>query len=98
MNLNIKRSMKRVNLKIYGRVQGVFFRDSVKRKAKGLGLTGWVKNEADRTVKIIAEGEEKNLKEFIDWCYNGPILARVDQVEVEWQEGEGEFDGFEIIY
>ena len=91
-------TQKRAVLKIYGRVQRVFFRDSSRRKARKLGLVGWVKNESDSSVKIIAEGEEKNLKEFIEWCYNGPILARVEKVEVEWGEPRGEFEGFEIRY
>ena len=90
--------VKRVNLKIYGRVQRVFFRDSSRRKARKLGLVGWVKNESDSAVKIIAEGEERDLKKFIKWCYNGPILARVEKVEVEWEEARGEFEKFEIKY
>jgi len=90
--------IKRASLKIYGRVHGVFYRDSARRKAKKLGLVGWVRNEPDKTVKIIAEGEEKNLKKFIEWCYNGTILARVEKAEVEWEEAEGEFERFKIIY
>ena len=63
--------MKHVNIKIYGKVQGVFFRDSSQRKAKELNLSGWVRNELDGTVQIVAEGEEKNLKELIEWCRAG---------------------------
>ena len=57
---------KQTVLKIYGRVQGVFFRDSSRRKAKELGLSGWVRNEPDGTVQIVAEGEEKSLKKLIE--------------------------------
>jgi acylphosphatase len=89
---------KRIVLKIYGRVQMVFYRDSTRRKAKKLGLVGWVKNEPDKTVKIIAEGEEGGLKELIDWCYNGPMLAKVEKVDIEWGEAKGEFKEFEIKY
>jgi acylphosphatase len=64
---------KRVGLKIYGKVQGVFFRDSSQRKAKELDLSGWIKNEPDGTVRITAEGEEKDLKELIEWCRAGGI-------------------------
>jgi acylphosphatase len=89
---------KRTILKIYGRVQGIFFRDSTQRKARELGLTGWVRNEPDGTVKIVAEGEEGDLKKLIKWCYNGPRLARVEKVDIEWAEATGEFERFEIIY
>ena len=89
---------KQVILKIYGRVQGIFFRDSTRKKARQLGLTGCVSNESDRTVKVIAEGEEKELEELIKWCYNGNRLARVDKIDIQWQEATGQFEGFEIKY
>ena len=90
--------MKRIILKIYGRVQGVFFRDSTRRKARQLGLTGWVSNESNGTVKIVAEGEEGKLEELIKWCYNGNRLTRVDKIDIQWQEATGQFEGFEIKY
>lgn len=90
--------MKRIILKIYGRVQLVLYRDSSRRKARKLGLTGWVKNESDGTVLLVAEGPEKELKELIQWCYNGPILARVDKIDIQWGEATGEFKKFEIKY
>ncbi len=89
---------KQIILKIYGRVQLVLYRDSARRRAKKLKLTGWVKNEQDGTVKVVAEGEEKELKNFISWCYNGPILARVDKIDIQWREAAGEFNKFEIKY
>jgi|TARA_Y100000294_G_scaffold158438_1_gene160685 acylphosphatase len=89
---------KRLNLKIYGRVQGVFFRDSVRRRAKKLDLVGSAVNQKDGTVQVIAEGQEENLKQLIKWCYNGPILARVDKIDIDWQEATGQFDKFEIKY
>jgi acylphosphatase len=90
--------MKRVELKIYGLVQGVFFRDSTKEKAKELDLAGWVRNEPDGTVKVVAEGEEEKLKELIDWCKEGSPSARVEKVDVSWQDATGEFWRFEIRY
>ena len=87
---------KRTVLKIYGRVQGVFFRNSSQRKARKLNLSGFVRNEPDGTVQIMAEGEEKNLKEFIDWCQDGTIYAKVKKVDIEWFPAIEEFDGFEI--
>jgi len=89
---------KQVILKIYGRVQGIFFRDSARKRARKLGLTGWVSNESDGTVKVIAQGKEEKLKELIKWCYNGPMMARVDKIDIDWQEATGQFEVFEIKY
>lgn len=89
---------KRVNLKVFGNVQGVFFRAQIKKKAEELRLVGWARNESDGTVKIVAEGEEKLLKDFINWCYNGVLNAQVEKVDIEWQEVTGEFGEFEIRY
>lgn len=89
---------KRVELKIFGKVQGVFYRISAQKKALELNLVGFVKNENDGTVKIIAEGNKNNLKQFISWCYSGPIIAKVEQVEEKWQKYQGGFNSFEIKY
>jgi len=91
-------SKKQVILKIYGRVQMVLFRDSTRKKARQLGLTGWVSNESDGTVKVVAKGEKRKLEELIKWCYNGPITARVDKIDIDWQKATGQFDNFEIKY
>ncbi len=76
----------------------VMYRDSVRRQTKKLGLVGWVMNEDDGTVRIMAEGGEENLKKLIDWCYNGPILAKVDKIDIEWREATGQFNNFDIKY
>jgi len=89
---------KKIILKIYGRVQMVLFRDSTRRKAKKLNLVGWVMNQEDGTVQIMAEGEEENLKQLITWCYNGPMLAKVDKIDITWQGPTGQFKKFEIKY
>ena len=90
--------LKKIHLLITGNVQGVFYRVNTKNKADELSLTGWVKNISDGKVEIFAEGEEKNLKEFIKWCYNGSEGARVDEVKVEWRDiSKGEFEKFEIL-
>jgi acylphosphatase len=70
-----------IHLHITGRVQGVFFRASAKEKADTLGITGWVKNCDDGSVEIVAEGEEKALKKFEEWCHKGPTGAEVTHVE-----------------
>jgi len=89
---------KRIILRIYGRVQMVLYRDSARRQARKLNLVGWVMNQSDGAVQIVAEGEEKQLEKLIDWCYNGPILAKVKKIDIDWQEATGQFDKFEIKY
>jgi acylphosphatase len=87
--------MKHVNVRVSGKVQGVFFRASTKEEADRLGVTGFVCNESDGDVYIEAEGKEDSLKEFLDWCARGPTRARVDQLHVT--EGEAvNYHGFEV--
>lgn len=75
-------SMSACNLIITGFVQGVFFRAETKKKADELGVTGWVRNNADGSVEIHAEGPEDQLEKLKLWCERGPDRARVDHVEV----------------
>ncbi|MDA2922945.1 acylphosphatase [Patescibacteria group bacterium AH-259-L07] len=89
---------KQVKLKIYGQVQGVFFRMHTQRKAQRLGLGGWVKNEKDGSVTAIAVGEEDKLKEFINWAHHGSEFAQVDDIKIEWSEPKENFTNFEIKY
>lgn len=89
---------KRIVLKIYGVVQGVFYRVKTVEIAKNLGLSGWVKNESDGTVKIVAEGDEQKLKELLAWCWKGPLYAKVENIKVRWEDYKDEFEGFEIRY
>lgn len=72
---------KHLNIKIYGRVQGVFFRISAKEKAESLGIVGFARNEPDGSVYIETEGQEDDLEEFIKWCQKGPEAAHVEKVE-----------------
>lgn len=75
--------MKHVNLKIYGLVQGVFFRASAKEKADSLNLKGFARNEEDGAVYIEIEGEEIFLKDFISWCKIGSKFAKVENVDIK---------------
>lgn len=88
----------RTTIKVYGLVQGVFFRQSVQEQAKKLGLSGYIKNEPDKCVLIIAEGKNENLEKLINWCKVGPDLARIEKIEVKWEKGTGEFKNFVIRY
>ena len=69
-------------IQVFGRVQGVFFRVSTREKAQELMLTGWERNEPDRSVLIEAEGTEESMEAFIAWCKVGPPSAIVEGVEV----------------
>ena len=87
-----------VYVKIHGKVQGVWFRASTKQKAEQLGLTGWVRNTDDGCVEAVFEGEEKLVQDMIKWCYHGPPLSKVKNVEVKNQNSTNSFDSFLIKY
>ena len=89
---------KRVHVILYGRVQNVFFRFSAKKQAIMNNVNGWVKNDKDGTVEIIAEGNEENIRIFLGWCSRGPLLASVEDKKVEWLDYKDEFTTFSIRY
>ncbi|RLF27691.1 MAG: acylphosphatase [Thermoplasmata archaeon] len=89
---------KRAHVLISGRVQGVWFRGSTKDKAEQLGLHGWVKNTNDGKVEAVFEGEENAINEMIKWCHHGPPLAKVENVEINWEEPKNIEEGFSIRY
>lgn len=84
----------RVHLRIYGQVQGVFFRASTEAEARRLGLTGWVRNCPDGSVEVVAEGPRAKLENLVAWCRHGPPHAQVDHLEIEWSVASGEFSRF----
>jgi acylphosphatase len=86
----------RVHLVIEGRVQGVFFRATALKQASRLGITGWVRNRADGSVEIVAEGEQKKIEKLIDWCRQGPPGADVHHIHVEPEAFQNEFQSFRI--
>jgi len=87
--------IKSVHLKIYGIVQGVFFRKFTKQKADELDIKGWVRNADDGSVEIKAEATAETLDLFIEWCHNGPQRAVVNKVDVT-ESASGNFTSFEI--
>jgi acylphosphatase len=87
--------MRCVILLITGKVQGVSFRDYAKKKARELGLAGFVRNEPDGSVRVEAEGEEKDVEEFIRWCREGSPEAEAADVKITRQPLH-DFQGFEI--
>lgn len=89
--------MASVDLKIYGRVQGVFFRQSAKVEADKLDLAGWIRNDPDGTVEALAVGPKDKLDQFIKWCKGGPEAAKVERVESDWNGACGRFSSFDIL-
>lgn len=87
--------MKHLNIKISGRVQGIFFRATAKEEAEKLGIKGFARNEPDGTVYMEVEGEKDNLDKFISWCHQGPTLARVDKIDVI-EDSIKKFTGFSV--
>lgn len=81
--------MIRRRVVVHGFVQGVFFRDSVRRHALTAGVTGWVRNNRDGTVEAVFEGEDVAVERLVEFCRDGPRGASVDRVEVEIEEPEG---------
>ncbi|MCD6514633.1 MAG: acylphosphatase [Candidatus Asgardarchaeum sp.] len=88
----------RAHVFISGRVQGVFFRAHTQMMAMKHNVTGWVRNLRDGRVEAVFEGELKDVEKVIEWCHKGPPLAKVDKVEVIWEDYKGEFSSFEIRY
>lgn len=75
--------IKHFNIKIQGLVQGVFFRQTAKEIADNLSLKGFCRNESGGRVYCEAEGEEENLERFLEWCQQGPPLAKVEKTSIK---------------
>ena len=87
--------IKQYNIHVFGRVQGVGFRYHTRMKALELKITGFVQNNADRSVYIEAEGEESPLSEFLEWCRQGPQWAYVEKLNYS-ESPTRHFTKFEI--
>lgn len=85
----------RVRMRISGRVQGVYYRDSCRQMAQRLGVDGWVRNRHDGTVEVVAEGSRDDVGALAAWCRQGPPRAVVDRVEFFDEEPEG-LQGFRV--
>jgi len=85
-----------VEATVHGRVQGVFFRDFVSRRARQLGLTGFVRNLPGGSVEVIAEGKKEHLEELIGYLKVGPPAARVKEMITSWSEYTGNHSSFKV--
>lgn len=88
-------------MKVSGRVQGVFYRQTTRQKAQELGLTGWVRNMSDGSVEIEAAGPAKQIENLLSWCRQGPAGAQVTGLKIQEEEettADSLPDRFEIRY
>ena len=88
---------RRAKIIVKGNVQGVFYRDHTKEKAKELELKGYVKNEPNGTVKIVVEGKKEHIDKLVEWCHEGSPLAKVEDVSVELSPPMYEFEVFKSV-
>ena len=94
--VDISLERARLTLRVFGTVQGVGFRFYVRKAASGLSVSGWVRNEDDGTVSLVAEGPVEDLNKLLDAVRQGPAAADVEDVEVSWSSAFGDFDGFHV--
>ena len=88
----------RVRLFVTGKVQGVFFRQSLKVMAIKNDVFGWVKNLKDGRVEAVLEGNEENVSRLVEWAHGGPANARVEDVEIRNEKFTAEFSKFDVLY
>ena len=89
--------MRRIHVRISGKVQGVAFRHDTQRTALSLNLTGWVKNLPDGRVEAVFEGENDSIDAMRAWCSKGPPLAHVLHVDIQEKSYTGEFSDFRVL-
>lgn len=85
--------MKTQHVHIQGRVQGVWFRESMRREAERLGVTGWVRNRPDGSVEAVVQGPAEAVDALLDWTRTGPPMARVERIILT--ETQGHYSVFE---
>ena len=90
--------MQRIHIWVSGVVQGVGFRYFTVRKARELGVTGWVRNTPDGKVEIVAEGEKWQLEELAGSVKLGPSSSNVSGIDTEEERYQNEFDRFEVRF
>ena len=88
-----QRARRRVTVR--GQVQGVFFRDSVRERARAEGVDGWICNRGDGAVEAVIEGDPEAVERLVQFCRTGPSQADVERVDVR-EEDPGGLSGFEV--
>jgi acylphosphatase len=87
--------LKTLHLVIHGRVQGVFFRQSMQHEAASLAISGWVRNRSNGTVEAVVHGDPGAVDVIVSWAQRGPQLAQVERVDID--PTDGDYTNFEII-
>jgi acylphosphatase len=87
--------VKRIRVRVQGRVQGVFFRAEARERAESLGVGGWIRNAGDGSVEAVFEGADEQVDSLVEWSRRGPAGARVDEVETVREKPVGEV-GFQV--
>jgi acylphosphatase len=82
---------------VSGRVQMVMFRDFTTRKARKVGVKGFVKNLNDGTVEVVAQGGKENLERLLAYLHKGSILSHVENVTIQWRTPQKNFDSFTLV-
>lgn len=90
--------MKRLEATVHGHVQGVSFRYYTQREAQRYNITGWVANQSDGTVIVVAEGTETDLAKLLEFLHLGAPASHVEKVDTQWSEAAGQFYRFSIRY
>jgi len=88
----------RVKLTVKGFVQGVGYRFFAVKQANNLGVKGYVKNLITGDVEAVAEGKKETIEKFIENLKRGPSFSKVENIEIDWENYEGEFKGFDIRF
>lgn len=91
-------TIERVEIRVEGRVQGVGFRHFTTQQARRLGVDGWVRNESDGSVRVVAEGPKEALEQLVEKLKHGPSGARVNAVKSQWSGASGDLGGFTVRY
>ncbi|HVF69118.1 MAG TPA: acylphosphatase [Xanthomonadales bacterium] len=88
--------MKQAHIFVSGVVQGVGYRYFVRSNARKLGLTGWVRNTTNGKVEAVLRGSQEQIEQMLALCRQGPMLSEVKNIQLEWEEGNEEFESFEV--
>ena len=91
-------SNQRIRIFVTGKVQGVFFRQTLKVMAKKNNIFGWVKNLKDGRVEAVLEGDEEKVSRIVEWAHGGPANARVEDVQIQNEKFISEFTKFDVLY
>lgn len=95
MTIHSPHAVTTLHLVIHGRVQGVFFRDSMRREAQSLSIGGWVRNCSDGTVEATVQGDPDAVDAMLRWAQRGPPRAQVERVDIT--PADGSYAGFEVV-